>query len=130
MEPTFDTCLHLQCSKRPTARGLCNAHYLSLKRRGLPPLERRKPSRPTNIQELVRAGLNEKCVDCDAVPYGGGMRCLPCFGKRCDERAKSLSRAHLFPDRKPGDAAYRDGCRCEQCKECHAGYQRKWKAKQ
>jgi hypothetical protein len=130
MEPTFDTCLHLQCDRQPRARGLCNAHYMALKRGGLPPLERRKPTKPLGIKELAQKGLNTSCVDCGAEPYGGGMRCLPCFGKRCDERAKSLSRAHLFPDRKVGSGAYKDGCRCEGCRESNAVYQRKWKARQ
>ena len=34
---------------------------------------------PDHVVEAVRAGLNDRCVDCGDLPAAGGVRCLPCF---------------------------------------------------
>jgi hypothetical protein len=41
---------------------------------------------------LAQKGENRCCVDCGDRPWGGGMRCLPCFQRRCKERQEQLER--------------------------------------
>jgi lambda repressor-like predicted transcriptional regulator len=44
------------------------------------------PVVPHDPADLARDGRNPACVDCGAVPLGGGLRCLPCFQRQADPR--------------------------------------------
>jgi hypothetical protein len=87
-----DLCVHLQCDRVSRARGLCEKHYGQLKRAGLGPLMRKEPARPSGLQGLCQLGQNRSCVDCGDSPWGGGMRCLPCFQRRVEVRRAALER--------------------------------------
>jgi hypothetical protein len=82
------------CDKPPSARGLCNKHYLAAKREGLKPAERRKRYKPSEVEEWARAGRNPDCIDCGDRPLFGGLRCLPCFQVRCEERSAYKARVN------------------------------------
>jgi hypothetical protein len=47
-----------------------------------------------SVLELARAGTNRACVDCADRPLFGGLRCLPCFQRRCLQNAGE----HLFAE--------------------------------
>lgn len=40
------------------------------------------------LLELVRAGANRRCVDCDQTPLDGGLRCYGCFQARCAAKVR------------------------------------------
>ena len=82
------------CDKPPAARGLCNKHYLAAKKEGLEPAERRKRYKPSEVEEWARAGRNPDCIDCGDRPLFGGLRCLPCFQVRCEERSAYKARVN------------------------------------
>ena len=105
-----DTCVHVGCDRPQRARTLCQMHYQQLKRSGLPTYIRKQPRQAKGLQLDCQLGRNRSCVDCGDEPFGGGMRCLTCFQKRCDERQGT----HMS-DREPGVSAYTDGCRCRRC---------------
>jgi hypothetical protein len=83
-----------KCDRPPAARGMCNSHYLKAKRAGLEPVERAKPLLRSDVEELARTGENAACVDCDGIPMFGGLRCLPCFQVRCEQRSKFKARVN------------------------------------
>ena len=88
-----ETCVHVGCDRAQRARRLCSMHYVQLKRNGLPPLvERKRPAKPVGLRQLAQEGRNRACVDCYREPYGGGLRCLPCFQVRCRERSDREAR--------------------------------------
>jgi hypothetical protein len=72
-----------------------------------------------SVLELARAGTNRACVDCADRPLFGGLRCLPCFQRRCLQNAGE----HLFAE-PPSPGTYGRGCRCRRCKVKSAEYQR------
>jgi hypothetical protein len=80
------------CDRPLRARGLCEMHYQKEKRAGLGELQRAKPRRAEGVELLAQKGENRCCVDCGDRPWGGGMRCLPCFQRRCKERQEQLER--------------------------------------
>jgi len=90
-----DVCVHVMCEKPKRARGLCDMHYGRLKRAGLGELRRESPKRATGVRLDAQLGQNSNCVDCGQKPYGGGMRCLPCFQVRCDIRAERRARMEV-----------------------------------
>jgi hypothetical protein len=83
-------CSEEGCFRAVVTRDMCNAHYLRRKRAGtLGPLEVRKPRKPTTLERLAQEGRNLECVDCGGVTLLGGMRCLPCFQVRCEQRSRA-----------------------------------------
>jgi hypothetical protein len=109
------TCVHVACDRPQRARTLCEMHYQQLKRSGLGPLKRVQPRQARGLQLDCQLGQNTECVDCGDSPYGGGMRCVPCFQKRVDEKAGS----HTM-EVPPGLTAYKYGCRCRRCRVASA----------
>jgi hypothetical protein len=105
------TCVHVGCDRPQRARTLCEMHYGQLKRAGLPTLMRTAPRQATGLQLDCQLGRNTACVDCGHRPYGGGMRCVPCFQKRVDEKSGTHT-SHL----PTGVQAYEGGCRCRRCR--------------
>jgi len=77
------------CGRSSRARGMCEMHYQRAKRAGLDGLVRQLPSKPSTLERLAQEGRNRSCRDCGGVPLFGGMRCLSCFRRRCDERKAS-----------------------------------------
>jgi hypothetical protein len=74
------------------------------------------------VIELAQKGKNTRCVDCRAVPLFGGMRCLPCFQKRCSRNAGV---EHLCVRHEPGASCYQIcRCRCEDCRTAKRAYAR------
>ena len=82
------------CDKPPAARGLCNKHYLAAKKEGLGPAPKREPYQPSQVERLARDGRNPECIECGDEPLFGGLRCLPCFRRRCDERSAYKARVN------------------------------------
>jgi hypothetical protein len=81
------------CVRVVATRGICNMHYLRLRRSGeLGSYERAKPRQPSLLERLAQEGRNRQCVDCGRLPLFGGMRCLDCFRVRCDERSSASAR--------------------------------------
>jgi hypothetical protein len=80
------------CDRPSRARGLCEMHYQKEKRAGLGELQRAKPKLAEGVEALAQKGENRCCVWCGNPPWGGGMRCLPCFQRRCKERQEQLER--------------------------------------
>jgi hypothetical protein len=80
------------CDRPSRARGLCEMHYQKEKRAGLGELKRAKPKLAEGVELLAQKGENRCCVDCGDRPWGGGMRCLPCFQQRCRDRQEMLER--------------------------------------
>ena len=76
-----------------------------------------------NVVELARAGENRRCIVCADLPFGGGLRCLPCFQARARENAGE----HRASER-PSYATYASGCRCRACKRESAEYTRRRRA--
>jgi hypothetical protein len=116
------------CERPHRARGVCEMHYGRLKRGGLGELQRRQPRQATGLQLDCQLGQNHNCVDCGAVrPFGGGMRCLPCFQVRCEERAARLGHACL--KHAAGASCYKMcQCRCGECRDAIAMYARQRRA--
>ena len=85
-------CGEAVCGRPVRARGLCEKHYMRLKRSGLGELQRAVPRQPSTLERLAQEGRNGQCVDCGVPPLFGGMRCLDCFRVRCDERSKYAAR--------------------------------------
>jgi hypothetical protein len=105
------TCVHVACDRPQRARTLCEMHYGQLKRSGLGPLIRQPPRQAKGVQLRAQLGENTACVDCGAVPWGGGMRCWDHFKARCDQRLEvHVARAE------PSAAGYGQGCRCAGCR--------------
>jgi len=88
-----ERCVHVGCGSKQRSRRLCERHYQQLKRSGLGPLQRKQPARASGVQLWAQEGRNPDCVDCGDRPLFGGLRCLPCFQLRCDER--SIYRARI-----------------------------------
>jgi hypothetical protein len=75
-----------------------------------------------SVLELARAGTNRACVDCADRPLFGGLRCLPCFQRRCSRNAGV---EHLCVRHEPGASCYQIcRCRCEGCREAKRAYAR------
>lgn len=85
-------CELVVCDRPSRARGLCDMHYQKEKRSGLGELVRRVPTVAVGVEALAQKGANRCCVGCGDPPFGGGMRCLPCFQQRCRERQEQLAR--------------------------------------
>jgi len=121
-----DVCVHVMCERPRRARGLCEMHYGRLKRAGLGELRRSKAGRPSGVKLDAQQGINRNCVDCGQQPYGGGMRCLPCFQLRCDMRAAQLrktSEVHTCVKHDPSPGCYvRCQCRCAGCRAAKSEY--------
>jgi hypothetical protein len=76
--------------------------------------------RPMTVIERARAGTNQFCVDCAERPWGGGMRCLPCFQLRVKRNAGT---EHLCVRHPPGASCYQIcRCRCRECKDAKLEY--------
>ena len=80
------------------------------------------------LLELVRAGANVACVDCGASPLDGGLRCVPCFGKRCGEKVRARPSWHgsekgYQTHRALGEPA------CGECREGHNRYRRELRSR-
>jgi hypothetical protein len=89
------------------------------------------------IVEDARAGLRRTCVDCGRPPYGGGMRCVPCFtrvatGRPASNQAKPsrpAAASHECLRHEPGYTCYSlCKCRCVECRAGSAAYQRRRRA--
>jgi hypothetical protein len=119
-----ETCVHVACDRPQRARTLCEMHYQQLKRSGLGELQRKKPRQADGLKRDAQLGQNRCCVNCGDRPFGGGMRCLPCFQKRVDEKAGE----HTL-EVPPGLTAYKYGCRCRRCRIASAKSQQRRRAK-
>jgi hypothetical protein len=135
-----DTCVHMMCDRPQRARRLCERHYMQLKRAGLGELERKQPRRAQGIQLDAQLGQNSNCVNCGRKPWGGGMRCWPCFKGRVAERADSVRRSggnvwdedapqpavsHSCRKHEPAVVCYvKCGCRCGECRRYKSDYAR------
>lgn len=74
--------------------------------------------------ELAREGLNRSCVECGTYPFGGGLRCLPCFQARARQNAGEHTSSEPV-----SYATYAMGCRCRGCKKASAAYTRRRRQK-
>ena len=70
-----------------------------------------------NVTRLAQQGTNTRCVDCQARPLFGGMRCLDCF----HVRVKDKQGTHVS-DQPPSYSSYQGGCRCRECRRASADY--------
>ena len=77
-----------------------------------------------DVKERARLGVNQFCVDCARRPFGGGMRCLPCF----QARARAKAGDHIVAE-PPSNGTYAGGCRCRECRKAQAAYQRRRRAR-
>ena len=121
------TCVHLECDRPARIRGLCERHYDSLRKRAKRLQAGMSGEQRLTLRQLCNAGLNQACVDCGDAPLFGGLRCLDCFQIRCDSRKGSDE--HLFTAKVPSMTTYRDGCRCAECREISARYQRHYRSR-
>jgi hypothetical protein len=74
-------------------------------------------------EKLAQIGKNQACVVCSDKPLFGGLRCLPCFQRRCRENAGE----HLFAS-PASTSTYQQGCRCRACRAASAAYSRQRRA--
>lgn len=109
-------CAHMMCDNAARKRGLCSTHYSRMHYARTGPV--------TTLDELCQAGLNRACVDCGAVPFGGGRRCLTCFQDRADR-----NRGEHVANEPPSATSYSQGCRCRECKLASAEYARERRAR-
>jgi len=121
------TCVHVACDRPQRARTLCERHYAQLKRSGLGPLQRKKPSKAEGLQLWAQEGTNRECVECGEAPLFGGMRCLTCFQVRADWKRQTVP--HRFPE-PPSYSSYKRGCKCRECQDYCAAYTRGRRARQ
>jgi hypothetical protein len=120
------TCVHVACDRPQRARTLCEMHYGQLKRSGLGPLIRQPPRQAKGVQLRAQLGENTACVDCGAVPWGGGMRCWDHFKERVRNRESEVARTstpHVCTRHEPSVTCYTmDRCRCHGCRQAKADY--------
>ena len=120
------TCVHVGCDRPQRARTLCEKHYMQLKRAGLPNYIRQPPRQAKGLQLDCQLGRNRTCVDCGDEPFGGGMRCFPCFKQRVRARELELVRTsgpHTCTKHEPSVACYTiDRCRCHGCRTAKSDY--------
>jgi hypothetical protein len=116
-----------KCDRIASARGMCNQHYeLERKHGDLTDQPRLRPQKAEGVHALAQKGQNEACVDCQAEPLFGGMRCLDCFQARCDRIRHATPHQFAEP---PSYGCYNRGCRCRECRMFSAKVKRRARLK-